>query len=217
MLAYLRDMQPSAADQLKRLHSYAVGEFMTLDESTRRNLELTETIRGGDVRGSSAGYARSHAHAYGRAIAAALAEPAVVRRAVDWAASRCGPDLSLMIRRDDWNCAKICAPPVIWSGGPIVWHRGWRSHEILWVSVKYCVKCRRSRTYAIDRAGRGAAAISGADTDEASHGDVSPGEKLGNARLLPELPPCAEVLSLLEAGIADEPPATTGNARRNWP
>lgn len=52
VLAYLQAMQPAALKQLTRLHSYTVGEFMTLDESTRRNLELTETIRGGDARGS---------------------------------------------------------------------------------------------------------------------------------------------------------------------
>jgi DNA mismatch repair protein MutS len=52
VLVYLRDMQPGALAQLTNLHSYSVGEFMTLDESTRRNLELTETIRGNNVKGS---------------------------------------------------------------------------------------------------------------------------------------------------------------------
>ncbi|MEM7129506.1 MAG: DNA mismatch repair protein MutS [Chloroflexota bacterium] len=52
VLAYLREMQPAALPQLKQLHAYATGEFMTLDESTRRNLELTSTIRGNDTKGS---------------------------------------------------------------------------------------------------------------------------------------------------------------------
>ena len=52
VLAYLHEMQPSALSQLTGLHHYATGEFMTLDESTRRNLELTETIRRGEVKGS---------------------------------------------------------------------------------------------------------------------------------------------------------------------
>ncbi len=55
ILAYLQEMQPSALSQLARLHSYAVSEFMVLDDSTRRNLELMETIRGADVRGSLLG------------------------------------------------------------------------------------------------------------------------------------------------------------------
>jgi len=52
VVTYLREMQPGALTQLTSLHSYAIGAFMTLDESTRRNLELTETIRSGDVKGS---------------------------------------------------------------------------------------------------------------------------------------------------------------------
>ena len=49
---YLQQMQ------LRRSHcslaciTYTLGAFMLLDESTRRNLELTETIRGGDAKGS---------------------------------------------------------------------------------------------------------------------------------------------------------------------
>lgn len=55
ILAYLQAMQPGALKQLTRLASYTVGEFMTLDESTRRNLELTETLRGNDAHGSLLG------------------------------------------------------------------------------------------------------------------------------------------------------------------
>ncbi len=52
ILAYLKEMQPSALSQLDHLQSYSIGEFMALDESTRRNLELTETMRGREVKGS---------------------------------------------------------------------------------------------------------------------------------------------------------------------
>jgi DNA mismatch repair protein MutS len=52
VLAYLKETQPAAAKQLTFLHSYETGEYMTLDEFTRRNLELTETIRGGGTKGS---------------------------------------------------------------------------------------------------------------------------------------------------------------------
>jgi len=52
VLAYVRAMSPAALSQLTHLRVYSPGEFMTLDESTRRNLELTETMRGGDTRGS---------------------------------------------------------------------------------------------------------------------------------------------------------------------
>lgn len=50
LLQYLREMQPSALAQLISLHTYSLTEFMVLDEATRRNLELTESIRGSDNR-----------------------------------------------------------------------------------------------------------------------------------------------------------------------
>jgi DNA mismatch repair protein MutS len=52
LLAYLKEMQPAALTQLTQIQSYSTGEFMTLDESTRRNLELTATIRSGETKGS---------------------------------------------------------------------------------------------------------------------------------------------------------------------
>ena len=55
IVAYLTAMQPAALPQLTSLHTYTPHDFMTLDEFTRRNLELTETIRGGHVQGSLLG------------------------------------------------------------------------------------------------------------------------------------------------------------------
>ena len=55
VLAYITEMQPGAREQMTQLHAYVLGEFMTLDESTRRNLELTETMRGGAMEGSLLG------------------------------------------------------------------------------------------------------------------------------------------------------------------
>src|SRR5690606_6313036 len=55
VLAYITEMQPGAREQITNLHAYELGAFMTLDESTRRNLELTETMRGGAMEGSLLG------------------------------------------------------------------------------------------------------------------------------------------------------------------
>ncbi|MFZ4849674.1 MAG: DNA mismatch repair protein MutS [Caldilinea sp.] len=52
VLAYITTVQPGVRGQMTRLSVYTVGTFMTLDEATRRNLELTETMRGGAVEGS---------------------------------------------------------------------------------------------------------------------------------------------------------------------
>ena len=46
ILQYLKDTQPDALLLLTSLRSYSIHEFMTLDASTRRNLELDETLRG---------------------------------------------------------------------------------------------------------------------------------------------------------------------------
>jgi DNA mismatch repair protein MutS len=55
ILAYLKDTRPNALNLLVGLATYSTAEFMLLDAATRRNLELTETIRGGQTRGSLLG------------------------------------------------------------------------------------------------------------------------------------------------------------------
>ncbi|MCW1968096.1 MAG: DNA mismatch repair protein MutS [Anaerolineae bacterium] len=45
ILAYLREMQPAALNQILDLNVYHISQFMGLDEVTRRNLELVEPIR----------------------------------------------------------------------------------------------------------------------------------------------------------------------------
>jgi DNA mismatch repair protein MutS len=51
-LQYIEESQPAARKLLTSLSTYSLNDFMTLDAVTRRNLELTETIRYGEVRGS---------------------------------------------------------------------------------------------------------------------------------------------------------------------
>ncbi len=52
IVQYLGETQPAALKLLSGVQTYTLSEFMTLDAATRRNLELTETIRGGDNAGS---------------------------------------------------------------------------------------------------------------------------------------------------------------------
>ncbi len=52
---YLKTHQPSSLDLLTGLKTYHLDEFMTLDAATRRNLELTETLRTNEVQGSLLG------------------------------------------------------------------------------------------------------------------------------------------------------------------
>jgi DNA mismatch repair protein MutS len=55
ILQYLQETQPAALSLLTTLSTYSLSEFMVLDAATRRNLELTETIRSGEVQGSLLG------------------------------------------------------------------------------------------------------------------------------------------------------------------
>ncbi|MBN1887491.1 MAG: DNA mismatch repair protein MutS [Thermoflexales bacterium] len=52
IIQYLRETQIAGVAQITSLSTYSTAAFMTLDPATRRNLELTEAIRGGGVRGS---------------------------------------------------------------------------------------------------------------------------------------------------------------------
>ncbi len=54
ILQYLRETEPAALELLTSLRVYSTAEFMVLDAATRRNLELTETLRG-ETRGSLLG------------------------------------------------------------------------------------------------------------------------------------------------------------------
>jgi DNA mismatch repair protein MutS len=55
LVQYLKQHQPSALAQLTGMATYTTSAFMTLDTATRRNLELTETIRDRQLRGSLLG------------------------------------------------------------------------------------------------------------------------------------------------------------------
>ena len=55
ILSYLEDTQRQSLKLLTHLGTYTLDEFMVLDTETRRNLELTETLRGGKTQGSLIG------------------------------------------------------------------------------------------------------------------------------------------------------------------
>lgn len=52
LMEYLMETQKSSLEHMNRLEFYAVDDYMILDSSTRRNLELTETLRDKEKRGS---------------------------------------------------------------------------------------------------------------------------------------------------------------------
>ena len=52
LLAYIEETQKSDVSYIKDLNIYSDGQFMELDINTRRNLELTETLRTKDKKGA---------------------------------------------------------------------------------------------------------------------------------------------------------------------
>ena len=52
LLSYLYETQKNSLDNLTAIHPYSTGKFMIIDSSTRRNLELVETLREKQKRGS---------------------------------------------------------------------------------------------------------------------------------------------------------------------
>lgn len=52
LLRYLYETQKNSLEQISALHPYSAGKYMVIDSSTRRNLELVETLREKQKRGS---------------------------------------------------------------------------------------------------------------------------------------------------------------------
>ncbi len=52
LLQYLEETQKEKAVSLQRLHTYTLTDFLILDYQTRRNLEITQTVRDGVFHGS---------------------------------------------------------------------------------------------------------------------------------------------------------------------
>lgn len=75
-LAYVRETQLGAADQLVNLTTYSTAQYMALDAPTRRNLELTQGTRSGSVEGSLLGVIdRTTTPMGGRLLRTWLAQP----------------------------------------------------------------------------------------------------------------------------------------------
>ena len=52
LMQYLYETQKTDMSHITALQSYTVGKYMIIDTSTRRNLELTETLREKQKKGS---------------------------------------------------------------------------------------------------------------------------------------------------------------------
>ncbi|MCR5509305.1 MAG: DNA mismatch repair protein MutS [Lachnospiraceae bacterium] len=83
LLTYLYETQKNSLSQIRNLTGYDVSEFMILDSSTRRNLELTETIRDKQKRGSLLGVLdRTRTAMGGRTLRSFLEQPLIDKKRI---------------------------------------------------------------------------------------------------------------------------------------
>ncbi len=194
VLAYLKEMQPSALSQLNQIHAYSTGEFMTLDESTRRNLELTATMRGGDAKGSLLDVLDETLTPMGsrllrRWLSQPLLDPDAIRTRQD-AVQAFHNDTAL--RLEIRELLKGLGDLERWT------NRVAQGSSAL---PRDLVGIR-----AVLRRGQDLKALRDWETLTAQDG--SDMALLAIARIMLDLPGALDVLALLERAVADEPPAT---------
>jgi DNA mismatch repair protein MutS len=181
VLAYLQQMQPKALALFTRLHTYTLGAFMLLDESTRRNLELTETMRGGDAKGSLLAVLDSTLTPMGsrllrRWINQPLLDVEGINRRLD-AVQCCVDDTVLRLQTRD----------LLGKVGDL---ERWTNRVLQGSGLPRDLVGMRQVLRLIPPL---------ADCL---------GSNPGGKALLPHLPACEDVCALLESALADEPPAT---------
>ena len=53
LLKYLQELQKTSLEHMTKLEPYSTSRYMVIDSSTRRNLELVETLREKQKRGDA--------------------------------------------------------------------------------------------------------------------------------------------------------------------
>ncbi|NOY97902.1 MAG: DNA mismatch repair protein MutS, partial [Chloroflexi bacterium] len=194
LIQYLQETQPNALKLLTSLHTYSLNEFMTLDAATRRNLELTETLRGG-LDGSLLGVLDHSVTPMGKRL---------MRRWV----SRPLLEVDKIRRRQE--------------GVSFFFERGLKRAELR-SALKPLADLERLANRIVAGHAQPRDLVSLRETLERLPGirDILPPENSAEAKTLPlqELDPCKQELSLVQSAIADDPPATlqnTGVIRRGY-
>jgi DNA mismatch repair protein MutS len=194
VLQYLRETQRDNVAQITSLRTYSISEYMLLDEATRRNLELTESIRGGTAQGSLLGVLDATLTPMGgRLLRRRLSQPLL-----DMAA--------LNQRLDDVEAWHDDAPRRSELRGLL---RGLGDLE------RWTNRCVQGVALPRDLVGMREALLRVAQVrDEVSQLKVegSMSQNLQPSTLnLQSIDPCPDIAALLSNAIADDPPATLAN------
>jgi len=187
ILNYLKETQPSALNLLTRLSQYTLDEFMTLDPATRRNLELTETLRGGQIKGSLLGVLDATVTAMGARL---------LRQWVHQPLLNLAHINERLDRVAAFHAQGLLRAETLAALKPL--------HDLERITNRILGGTANPRDLVALR--------------ETLLALPAIREKLGNEgnaaapllSLISQLDPCADVLSLLQASLADEPPAVLG-------
>jgi DNA mismatch repair protein MutS len=211
---YLSETQQGVLANLTRIVTVSPGEYMTLDAATRRNLEITQTIRTGSVNGSLLG------------VLDLTVTPMGARQLRQWLLKPLLSTAAINARLDAVEALVRDAAA----------RAALRSH------LKRCVDLERLANRAIQGIIRPRELLALAQTlrvipalastlsasGSSAHGGASRSHvvedslrapAVGLASIAAALDPCSDAADLIEQAIADEPPATAaspGTIRRGF-
>jgi DNA mismatch repair protein MutS len=192
IIQYVADTQKQALNHITRLTTYSTDTFMTLDASTRRNLELTETIRSGTVQGSLLGVLDKTITAMGgRLLRAWLQQPLL--------------DVETLTTRLD--AVELFTTQTLARGDIRARLKEIADLERLTNRVSQGIAQPRD-LLAIRRSLEAVPLIKQALEQSPASTLQPPGRSLYGPLVI-HLDPCAEIASLIAQAIAVEPPATT--------
>jgi DNA mismatch repair protein MutS len=184
ILHYLKETEPASLALLTSLRHYSLNEFMTLDAATRRNLELTETLRG-ETKGSLLG------------VLDATVTPMGKRLLRQWASQ---PLLDLAKIQNRLNGVEFFS-----TNGML--------RAELRAALKPLADLERLTNRILSGHAQPRDLVALRETLKRIPAilAVLPSGAAPIQATLNRLSPCSEALSLLENSIADDPPATTQN------
>lgn len=195
IIQYLRETQIQGLKQITGLATYSTSAFMTLDAATRRNLELTETIRGKSSQGSLLGVLDSTRTPMGaRLLRAWLSQPLLDRAQIEARLDRVAALAQDTLARES-AIAALKTMPDLERQATRVLSGAATPRDLL----------------AIRRALEQAPALRSAVESTSAGSSPVAGGRSPLAAMLAELDPCDDVSSLIAQAINDDAPAALGN------
>jgi DNA mismatch repair protein MutS len=191
IVQYLQEAQPSALKLLGRIATYNLSEFMVLDAATRRNLELTETLRDGQVAGSLLSVLDTTVTAMGkRLIRQWVSKPLLDLAAIRERQSAVGALVEQGLLRAELRADLRPLTDLERLMNRVISGHALPRDLVAMRSTLRCLPAIQSLFNPILQASSPAGPLT---------------------KLLADLDPCTPQLDLLEACIADDPPATLQN------